>query len=179
MVIPRGTPGLVDRAMPDPSCSVKDPGQWSGHSAQLNTGRCGDAITTAYVGIGHGDFPFEHTGRSSRAGSDARTLASRKAPQHRESSPSGRCHDSVLLSVITHAVAGPSVERILVVGHTNCGGAAACIIAVIASTPSREPTTPLARWLAPLTAVARTLDLKDIPDSEVLTNVVEARVRRY
>ncbi|KAI0301481.1 carbonic anhydrase [Russula brevipes] len=77
--------------------------------------------------------------------------------------------DDSVLSVITYAVAVVGVEHILVVGHTNCGGAAAA--------PPPEPTTPLARWLAPLTALAGTLDLQDVPDSEALTKIVEASVR--
>jgi carbonic anhydrase len=66
---------------------------------------------------------------------------------------------------------------VLVVGHTNCGGAAACLKAVTGSTPPPEPTTPLARWLAPLTALAGTLDLQDVPSSEAMTKIVEASVR--
>jgi carbonic anhydrase len=48
---------------------------------------------------------------------------------------------------------------------------------VTAGTPRPEPTTPLARWLAPLTALSAELDLKDIPESEALTKIVEASVR--
>jgi carbonic anhydrase len=66
---------------------------------------------------------------------------------------------------------------VLVVGHTDCGGAAACFKAVTADTPPPEPTTPLSRWLAPLTALAGTLDLQNVPPSEALTKIVEASVR--
>lgn len=69
-----------------------------------------------------------------------------------------------------------SICLVLVVGHTNCGGAAACLNAVTAGTPPPEPTTPLARWLAPLTALAGTLDLQDVSKSEALTKIVEAGV---
>jgi len=85
--------------------------------------------------------------------------------------------DDSVLSVITYAIGPVGVEHILVVGHTNCGGAAACLNAVTASTPPPPPTTPLARWLAPLTALAGTLDLKDIPKPEALTKIAEASVR--
>jgi carbonic anhydrase len=113
--------------------------------------------------------------------------------------------DDSVLSVITYAVAVVGVEHsaypsslfpsrspchraewpdpsrtpntVLVVGHTNCGGAAACLKAVTAGTPPPEPTTPLARWLAPLTALAGALDLQGVPDSEALTKIVEASVR--
>lgn len=66
---------------------------------------------------------------------------------------------------------------VVVVGHTNCGGAAACYKAVASGGPPPEPTTPLARWLAPLTALAGALDLKDLPEHEALTKIVEASVR--
>lgn len=63
---------------------------------------------------------------------------------------------------------------VLVVGHTNCGGAAACLNTVTGGT---APPEPLARWLAPLTALAGSLDLKDVPNSEAMTKIVEASVR--
>ncbi|KAH9981596.1 carbonic anhydrase [Russula compacta] len=85
--------------------------------------------------------------------------------------------DDSVLSVITYAVAVVGVEHILVVGHTNCGGAAACYKAVTSGAPPSEPTTPLARWLAPLTALAGTLDLQDVPAPDALTKIVEASVR--
>ncbi|KAN0107270.1 carbonic anhydrase [Russula decolorans] len=85
--------------------------------------------------------------------------------------------DDNILSVITYAVAEVGVEHILVVGHTNCGGAAACLQAVTAGTPPPAPTTPLARWLAPLTALAGTLNLKGVPHSDAMLKIVEASVR--
>ena len=66
---------------------------------------------------------------------------------------------------------------VVVVGHTNCGGAVACYNAATSGTPPPEPTTPLARWLAPLTALVGGLDLKDVPVPEALTKIVEASVR--
>jgi hypothetical protein len=53
----------------------------------------------------------------------------------------------------------------------------ACLKAMTAGTPPAEPTTPLTRWLAPLTALAGTLDLKDIPKSEALARIVDASMR--
>ena len=64
---------------------------------------------------------------------------------------------------------------VLVVGHTNCGGAVACHNA--ANTPPSKPTTPLGRWLAPLTEHVRTLKLEGLSKSEALTKVVEESVR--
>jgi carbonic anhydrase len=66
---------------------------------------------------------------------------------------------------------------VLVVGHTNCGGAAACLQAVSTGSSPLPPGTPLSRWLAPLTALASRLDLEDVPPSEALTKIVEASVR--
>ena len=114
--------------------------------------------------------------------------------------------DDSVLSVITFAVAVVGVEHsasfscffslpppvaigssqeaecfaratVLVVGHTNCGGAVACYKAVTSGAPPPEPTTPLARWLAPLTALAGTLDLQGVPTPDALTKIVEASVR--
>jgi carbonic anhydrase len=53
----------------------------------------------------------------------------------------------------------------------------ACLKAVTADSPPPEPTTPLARWLAPLTALAGSLELKGVPESEAMTKIVEASVR--
>jgi len=96
---------------------------------------------------------------------------------HRNIANQVHLDDDSVLSVITYAIEPVGVEHILVVGHTNCGGAAACLEAALAGTPPPPPTTPLSRWLAPLTALACTLDLNDVPQSEALTKIVEASVR--
>ena len=64
-------------------------------------------------------------------------------------------HDDSILSVLTYAIAELGVEHVVVVGHSNCGGVAACL-AASQSAPS-EPDSPLGRWLAPLTDLAREL----------------------
>lgn len=71
-------------------------------------------------------------------------------------------HDENVLSVLTYAVAHLGVEHVVVVGHTNCGGVAACLAASSApsstsSNPSDKPQSPLERWLAPLTSLAQEL----------------------
>jgi len=83
--------------------------------------------------------------------------------------------DDSVLSVITYAIGPLGVEHVLVVGHTNCGGAVACLKAVLEGAP--PPPQPLERWLAPLTALAGTLDLANVSQSERLTKIVEASVR--
>ena len=64
-------------------------------------------------------------------------------------------HDENVLSVLTYAVAHLGVEHVVVVGHTNCGGVAACLAA--SAKPSSAPTAPLEKWLSPLTDLAREL----------------------
>ena len=49
-----------------------------------------------------------------------------------------------------------------------------CSGATTAGIPLPELMTHLARWLAPLTALIGMLDLKDIPDYEVLMKVIKA-----
>jgi len=82
--------------------------------------------------------------------------------------------DASVLSVIMYAVAVVGVEHVLVVGHTNCGGAAACLKV---ANGGALPPEPLAGWLAPLTALTRALDLKGASDSEALRKIVEEGVR--
>ena len=84
-------------------------------------------------------------------------------------------NDDSAISVLTYAVEHVKVEHVILVGHTNCGGAAACAQAASSSPesqPESEPTSALARWLAPLTDLARSLG----PDGD-LTALVEANVR--
>ncbi|KAI0294725.1 carbonic anhydrase [Multifurca ochricompacta] len=83
--------------------------------------------------------------------------------------------DDSVLSVITYAVEVVGIEHILVVGHTNCGGALACLEA--ASGKIAPPTTPLARWLAPLTSLARSLDLQGASTPKAMRKLVEENVR--
>ncbi|KAI9450542.1 carbonic anhydrase [Russula earlei] len=81
--------------------------------------------------------------------------------------------DDNVISVITFAVAALGVEHILVVGHTACGGAMACLDA---ARGGELPPGPLGRWLTPLANLTRTLDLEGLPYPEALTKVVEASV---
>ncbi|THG95274.1 hypothetical protein EW026_g6354 [Hermanssonia centrifuga] len=78
--------------------------------------------------------------------------------------------DDNILSVLTYAVIHLGVEHVVVVGHTNCGGVAACLAG--ASQPSSPPSSSLERWLNPLTNIARSLKS---PSSHEL---VEASVRQ-
>jgi carbonic anhydrase len=53
----------------------------------------------------------------------------------------------------------------------------ACLHAITGETPPVDPTTPLGRWLAPLTKLVRTLDLEDLSTPEAMLKVVEESVR--
>ena len=70
--------------------------------------------------------------------------------------------------MLTYAIEHVKVEHVILVGHTNCGGATACSKAAqVASCP---PGCALERWLAPLTELARNTEGD-------LTALVEANVR--
>jgi len=64
---------------------------------------------------------------------------------------------------------------VLIVGHTKCGGAEASLKAAKGEQPL--PHGPLGRWLMPLTDLARSLNLQNVPDPEALIRVIEASVR--
>ena len=74
-------------------------------------------------------------------------------------------------SVLTYAIEQVKVEHIIVVGHTQCGGAIACFNAAKnPSSPSDD--TPLGRWLTPLTQLASNLQ-SEFPDGGVSLLVEE------
>ena len=67
------------------------------------------------------------------------------------------------------------MQLVLVVGHTQCGGAKAALLAATGPPPQVEPV--LLRWLTPLVELAGSLNLQDVPPEEALTRIVEASVR--
>ena len=74
-----------------------------------------------------------------------------------------------MLSVLTYAVEHVGVEHVVIVGHTNCGGAAACRDAASAAASAdhehghgHAADSPLKRWLGPLTDLARALPEVDL-----------------
>jgi len=67
---------------------------------------------------------------------------------------------------------------VVVVGHSQCGGAAACVAAASAPPPAEQPDAPLLRWLAPLTNLARSLDVASQQPTEALSLLVKESVRR-
>jgi len=96
--------------------------------------------------------------------------------------------DDSALAVLKYAVDFLGVQHVIVVGHSECGGAAACLNAAQRPTftkdgpavtvPSLSPEDPLNRWLEPLTRLAGSLHLSTTPKTEALPIVVEENVKR-
>jgi carbonic anhydrase len=92
--------------------------------------------------------------------------------------------DESALAVITYSVGHllnkdgtHSVEHILVVGHSQCGGAKAALQAITGPPPVHEPEPVLQRWLTPLIKLAaKVVDLGLSPE-EALTRLIEDSVR--
>ena len=81
----------------------------------------------------------------------------------------------ILVLEFERRLTGP-LSLVVVVGHSNCGGVAACVAA--AGAPPQEPKTPLLRWLAPLTDLARSLGPNLLPEKEAISLLVEENVRK-
>ncbi|KAI0056984.1 carbonic anhydrase [Artomyces pyxidatus] len=87
--------------------------------------------------------------------------------------------DDSALAVLTYAVEHLGVEHVAVVGHTQCGGAAACYQAAQEPPAAEAPATPLARWIAPLIDLARSLGPgAHESTAHALRHLVEANVRK-
>ena len=75
---------------------------------------------------------------------------------------------------------------VVIVGHTSCGGAVACLKAAqtpnlnldgdIVTIDSRPGDSPLNRWLEPLTRLVSTLPLAGKSQDEALSIVIDANV---
>ncbi|KAI0051625.1 carbonic anhydrase [Auriscalpium vulgare] len=97
---------------------------------------------------------------------------------HRNIANQFHLHDDSALSVLTYAVDHVGVDHVVVVGHTQCGGAAACHQSALAGA-AFAPGTPLGRWLEPLTELAASLDPHNASSTEdALNQLVEANVRQ-
>jgi len=101
---------------------------------------------------------------------------------HRNIANQFHLHDDSALSVLTYAVDVLGVEHVVVVGHTSCGGAAACLKGarhLRKSDGSGAHETPLDRWLAPLTTLVASLDISEehVSDEHALPVVVEENVK--
>ncbi|EIW76874.1 carbonic anhydrase [Coniophora puteana RWD-64-598 SS2] len=82
-------------------------------------------------------------------------------------------------AILTYAIETVGCEHVAIVGHTQCGGALACLHAA-GSAPATAPSGPtgaLSRWLAPLTKLATSLQLSGKPHHDALTTLIEENVR--
>ncbi|KAF8077805.1 carbonic anhydrase [Lyophyllum atratum] len=96
--------------------------------------------------------------------------------------------DDSALAVLKYAIDFLGVQHVVVVGHSECGGAAACFNAAqnpsitddgsVVTIPSLSPDDPLNRWLEPLTRLATSLHVSTTPKAEALPIVIEENVRR-
>ncbi|KAK0210840.1 carbonic anhydrase [Desarmillaria ectypa] len=93
--------------------------------------------------------------------------------------------DDSALSALAYAVDHLGVEHVVVVGHSECGGASACFSAAPSYT-SGEPCATVAglspeeainKWLYPVTALAASLHLSSAPKEEALPILIEENVR--
>ncbi|KIJ34973.1 hypothetical protein M422DRAFT_61329 [Sphaerobolus stellatus SS14] len=101
---------------------------------------------------------------------------------HRNIANQFHLHDDSALSVLSYAVDVLGVEHVVIVGHTSCGGAAACLKGARElrnSDGTGAHEAPLERWLAPLTSLVASLDISgpEVPDAEALPVVVEENVK--
>ncbi|KAF8163448.1 carbonic anhydrase [Crassisporium funariophilum] len=106
---------------------------------------------------------------------------------HRNIANQLRLNDDNVLSVLRYAVDYLGVEHVVIVGHTECGGAAACLGAAqspsfsldgpITTVSTLPADSALNRWLEPLTRLAASLQLSSTPHEEALPLVVEENVK--
>lgn len=102
---------------------------------------------------------------------------------HRNVANQFNLEDDNALAVLTYAVHHVGVSHVVLVGHTQCGGAAACFAAANASPPAGPPSTPLDRWLAPLVAIAKekrcsAADLVELNVRANVANIVASDVMK-
>ncbi|KAG2106860.1 carbonic anhydrase [Suillus cothurnatus] len=97
---------------------------------------------------------------------------------HRNVANQFHLHDDSALSVLTFAIKEVGVEHVVLVGHTNCAGAMTCIEAAKNAATNPVASTPLTRWLSPLTALVQSLDLSGCSASDALNKVVEANIMK-
>ncbi|KAK0228628.1 carbonic anhydrase [Armillaria fumosa] len=93
--------------------------------------------------------------------------------------------DDSALSALTYAVDHLGVEHVVVVGHSECGGASACFNAApsytsgepCATVVGHSPEEAINKWLYPVTALAASLHLSSAPKEEALPILIEENVK--
>ncbi|KAJ6623478.1 carbonic anhydrase [Mycena sp. CBHHK59/15] len=107
---------------------------------------------------------------------------------HRNIANQFQLEDNSVQSVLTYAVDHLGVEHVVIVGHTGCGGAAACFGAACSPSFSASATScivdpglpadaSLNEWLTPLTKLVASLKLSSVPPEEALPLIVEENVK--
>ncbi|KAJ3511056.1 hypothetical protein NLJ89_g4316 [Agrocybe chaxingu] len=111
---------------------------------------------------------------------------------HRNIANQVHLHDDNTLSVIEYAVNHLGVRHIVVVGHSNCGGAAASLAAAtspevsccaqngsncLQTIPTLPPDNPINKWLQQLTKLAFSLGISTAPKDEALSLLIEENVK--
>ncbi|KAJ7271964.1 carbonic anhydrase [Mycena haematopus] len=108
---------------------------------------------------------------------------------HRNIANQFHLEDNSVQSVLTYAVKHLGVQHVVIVGHTECGGAVACFGAacspkfnpsaeICVIDPDLEPDAPLNQWLTPLTKLVAGLKLSSVPQAEAVPLIVEENVKR-
>ncbi|KAJ7087865.1 carbonic anhydrase [Mycena epipterygia] len=107
---------------------------------------------------------------------------------HRNIANQFQLDDNSALAVLTYAVDHLGVEHVVIVGHTECGGAAACFGAASSPAfsssakccvvdPGLAADAPLNQWLTPLTKLVASLKLSSVPKAEAMPLIVEENVK--
>ena len=93
-------------------------------------------------------------------------------------------NDDSAASVLTYAVNHVGIEHVIVVGHTECGGAVASFGASknlgpgpVIVDPSLPADAALNKFLTPMTTLAASLNLGDLPTHEAVPILVEENVK--
>lgn len=94
---------------------------------------------------------------------------------HRNIANQVHLKDDNVISVVDYAVAHVKVKHVVVVGHSECGGAKHCLEA--AKKPREEPRDALHRWLEPLTDLARSLPSEEQKLPILVKRNVQQQVR--
>jgi len=97
---------------------------------------------------------------------------------HRNIANQVHLDDDSVLSVVAYAVDMLKVKHVIVVGHSSCGGADACVTAARAPPPDAPPSTSLHRWLTPLANLARSLGVDKLEQPEALSLLVKENVNQ-
>ncbi|KAJ6502375.1 carbonic anhydrase [Mycena sanguinolenta] len=108
---------------------------------------------------------------------------------HRNIANQFHLDDNSVQSVLTYAVNHLGVKHVVIVGHSECGGAAACFGAACSAKfnpsaeicvvdPGLELDAPLNQWLTPLTKLVAGLKLSSVPKAEALPVIVDENVKR-